>query len=111
MLVAPRWSHCLSRLNPGDQVAVDALWIFGPGVQDMARPIAELHPRGVRLLSLRVEAAWLHRIGAAPDLPEHLAGSTVVDVLTDLSRWPHLAVTRITGPGKAKGSLGRPRRL
>ncbi len=105
------WSRLLARLNPGDQVAVDALSIFGPRIQDISRPIAELHSLRVHLLSLQDEAAWLRYVGAAPDTPEHLAGSAVVQVLTDLSQWHDLAITRITGPGKAKGSLGRPRRL
>ena len=86
-LSKPReWTALLKVVEPGDQVVVTDLAIFGPHVQDLLPRFVDLHSRGVGLFPLDVKGfKWLQFAGSHPDTMEHNIFMLCLQVLEDLA--------------------------
>ena len=65
------WTALLKVIEPGDQIVVTDLAVFGPHVQDLLPRLVDLHIRGATLFPLDVEGfKWLQYAGTHPDTME-----------------------------------------
>ena len=83
-----QWGTLMRALQPGDQLVITELAIFGPHVQDLLPRLQDLHVHDVSLVPLDNEGFnWLSFLGNPPDTHERMTFMVCLLVLEDLAAY------------------------